>query len=67
MSNVRTLERDGLITRAARAKPTQRAEYELTALGRGLPEPLDAACAWAREHGTSFSAREAPLPFNRAG
>lgn len=30
--------------------PARRVEYALTPLGRGLLGPLDAACAWTREH-----------------
>ncbi|MBG0564255.1 winged helix-turn-helix transcriptional regulator [Actinoplanes aureus] len=43
--SLRTLERDGLITRAG-----QPVEYRLTELGRSLLGPMDAACEWARDH-----------------
>lgn len=48
--SLRTLERDGLITRTARMLPTQRVEYALTPLGRSLLEPMAAACDWAQQH-----------------
>jgi len=41
--SLRTLERDGLVRRAA-------GRYELSPLGRSLLEPMEAGCAWAREH-----------------
>ncbi|MBF9131206.1 helix-turn-helix transcriptional regulator [Plantactinospora sp. S1510] len=58
--SLRSLERDGLVTRRAHAEPTRRVEYELTALGRSLLQPIAAACAWAREHWDELlDAREA--------
>ena len=37
-----------------------RTEYELTALGRSLFEPMFAGCAWNRSHGAELAdAREA--------
>lgn len=58
--SLRELERDGLLTRAERTGPVRRVEYELTALGRSMVVPLDAACAWAREHWEELlDAREA--------
>ena len=53
--SLRTLERDGLVVRAG-----QPVRYSLTPLGRSLLEPMDAACAWAREHWEELlDAREA--------
>lgn len=52
--SLRGLERDGFVVRE------EPGGYALTALGRGLPGPLDAACAWTREHGDELiDAREA--------
>jgi DNA-binding HxlR family transcriptional regulator len=42
-ASLRRLERDGLVTRYA-------GQYGLTALGRGLLGPIDAACAWSAAH-----------------
>ncbi|WP_239124448.1 winged helix-turn-helix transcriptional regulator [Rhizocola hellebori] len=54
--SLRALERDGLIRRAA-------GEYSLTPLGRSLLGPLDAACAWTREHWDELlDAREGLYP-----
>ncbi|GLY51230.1 helix-turn-helix domain-containing protein [Lentzea sp. NBRC 102530] len=47
---LRDLERDGLITRHVHAEVPPRVEYELTALGRTLYDPLFALCRWAEEH-----------------
>jgi DNA-binding HxlR family transcriptional regulator len=47
---LRRLERDGLLTRTAYAEVPPRVEYELTALGYSLAEPITAMTAWAEEH-----------------
>jgi DNA-binding HxlR family transcriptional regulator len=47
---LRDLERDGLVARRAYAEVPPRVEYELTALGRTLHEPLLALSRWAEEH-----------------
>lgn len=59
--SLRGLERDGLIRRA------DAHGYALTPLGRSLLEPMDAACAWAREHWEELiDAREAGLAAEAA-
>ncbi|MFI6507091.1 winged helix-turn-helix transcriptional regulator [Streptosporangium sp. NPDC050855] len=58
--SLRTLARDGLIVRTAHPAPVQRVEYALTPLGRSMIGPMDAACAWTREHWDELlDAREA--------
>jgi DNA-binding HxlR family transcriptional regulator len=47
---LRRLERDGLLTRTAYAEVPPRVEYELTALGHSLTEPISAVAVWAEEH-----------------
>ncbi|MGD9955970.1 MAG: winged helix-turn-helix transcriptional regulator [Candidatus Nanopelagicales bacterium] len=47
---LRGLERDGLVTRTVHPEVPPRVEYELTASGRTLTEPLAALDAWARAH-----------------
>jgi DNA-binding HxlR family transcriptional regulator len=47
---LRDLERDGIVERIAYAEMPPRVEYELTALGRTLCEPLTALGRWAEEH-----------------
>lgn len=44
---LRTLERDGLVSRHIYAEVPPRVEYALTPLGRTLLEPLDAVRLWA--------------------
>ena len=44
---LRSLERDGFVTRTAHAEVPPRVEYELTALGRSLQGPLRALEEWA--------------------
>lgn len=47
---LRSLERDGLLTRAVYPTTPQRVEYELTGLGRSLREPIVGLLAWATEN-----------------
>ena len=47
---LRTLERDGLITRIAYDESPPRVEYQLTPLGLTLREPLAAIRDWAEAH-----------------
>jgi DNA-binding HxlR family transcriptional regulator len=61
---LRGLERDGLVTRTVFPTIPPRVDYELTELGRGLAQPVQALGKWAFEHlpeidgaRTSFDAR----------
>jgi DNA-binding HxlR family transcriptional regulator len=63
---VRALERDGLVTRTVYPSVPPRVEYELTALGRSLLQPVTALAMWAIDHRVAidgarktFDAREA--------
>ena len=47
---LRDLERDGIVARHAYNEMPPRVEYELTALGSTLREPLRALGAWAEAH-----------------
>ncbi len=47
---LRQLERDGLVKRTVHPSVPVRVEYELTALGRTLIEPLSALANWAENH-----------------
>ncbi|MEO3767928.1 helix-turn-helix domain-containing protein [Streptomyces sp. B8F3] len=47
---LRTLERDGILTRAVTPSVPVRVDYELTALGRSLAGLLTAVKDWAEEH-----------------
>ena len=49
---LRSLVRDGILTRTAYPVIPPRVEYELTALGRNLSEPLEMLDTWARHHMT---------------
>lgn len=48
---LRNLERDGFVTRTVYATVPPKVEYELTALGRSLNEPLRAMYEWTARHG----------------
>lgn len=47
---LRDLERDGIVSRTSYDEMPPRVEYELTALGRTLREPLTALGRWAESH-----------------
>ena len=49
-STLRTLERDGLVARTVTAQVPVRVDYELTALGRSLGEPLEVLRRWSEQH-----------------
>ena len=52
--NLRTLERNGLITRTHYSEIPPRVEYELTETGRDLVAPLHALETWATSHMTTI-------------
>ena len=57
---LRGLERDGMITRTVHASVPPRVDYELTALGYSLLEPITALEQWAIAHiGDVVDARRA--------
>ena len=47
---LRTLERDGLVSRTVTPAVPVRVDYELTALGHSLLEPIRHLKAWAEDH-----------------
>jgi DNA-binding HxlR family transcriptional regulator len=47
---LRGLERDGLVTRTIFPTIPPRVDYELTDLGRGLSQPVEALGKWAMNH-----------------
>jgi len=47
---LRSLERDGLLTRQVYAEVPPRVEYTLTPLGRSLREPLEVVQDWAERN-----------------
>lgn len=57
---LRALERDGLITRTVHAQVPPRVDYELTAMGESLLQPLTMLRHWAESHvPTILEARDA--------
>jgi DNA-binding HxlR family transcriptional regulator len=60
---LRGLERDGLVTRQLTPIIPPRVDYQLTALGRSLREPVVALGAWAKQHGEEIA--RAQLLFDR--
>jgi DNA-binding HxlR family transcriptional regulator len=53
---LRSLERDGLVTRTVFATIPPRVEYELTRLGRSLLIPVSGLGIWARQNQTAIQA-----------
>lgn len=49
-ATLKSLERDGLVTRTAYAEIPPRVEYALTELGRSLLQPVAALAAWAEQN-----------------
>lgn len=47
---LRSMERDGLVSRRAQSTMPPRVDYELTPLGLTLVAPLDALRSWAEQH-----------------
>ena len=47
---LRELERNGIVNRTIYAEVPPRVEYELTALGQSLKQPLDQVREWAEQH-----------------
>jgi DNA-binding HxlR family transcriptional regulator len=57
-TTLRALERDGIVSRTIYAEVPPRVEYEVTALGRTLTEPVLALAKWA-------AANQAAIVANR--
>jgi DNA-binding HxlR family transcriptional regulator len=51
---LRGLERDGMVLRTVFPTVPPRVEYELTALGRSLLEPVSGLGLWARQHSAAI-------------
>lgn len=49
-TNLKDLERDGLVERREFPQIPPKVEYSLTALGASLMEVLDGLCVWGTEH-----------------
>jgi DNA-binding HxlR family transcriptional regulator len=56
---LRTLERDGLVSRAVTASVPVRVDYQLTPLGDSLMPAVNAVKAWAEEHISEIEASRA--------
>jgi len=72
---LRSLERDGLLTRTVAASTPLRVDYELTPVGQSLRAPIIGLIAWAIENRSRMEkaranfdrafAKKAALPVNR--
>jgi DNA-binding HxlR family transcriptional regulator len=54
--NLRSLERNGLITRTVYPDAPPRVEYATTPVLKGIREPLEALAAWAERHRSTIAA-----------
>ena len=61
---LRSLERDGLVTRTVFPTVPPRVDYELTRLGRSLLEPVNGLGLWARQNQPAI--RQAREKFDAA-
>ena len=64
---LRSLERDGLVTRSVYDVVPPRVEYALTPLGKTLLEPLRAICRWAENHLPHVKSARAGARDERSG
>jgi DNA-binding HxlR family transcriptional regulator len=64
---LRTLERDGLVTRTVTASVPARVDYQLTPLGESLMPAVNAVKAWAEQHITEIEASRAAYDHTAAG
>ncbi|MFE2555817.1 winged helix-turn-helix transcriptional regulator [Streptomyces sp. NPDC059352] len=62
---LRSMERNGFLTRTVHDENPPRVEYALTPLGHSLIGPLDTACDWARAHAPEIA--EARASYEQAG
>jgi DNA-binding HxlR family transcriptional regulator len=53
---LRSLERDGLVSRKVHPVVPPKVEYSLTRLGRTLIDPLHTLCRWSERHLTELQA-----------
>lgn len=66
-STLRSLERDGFVTRTVTPTIPPRVDYELTAIGRDLMTPVNALAAWALAHRAQIERARARYDAKQAG
>jgi DNA-binding HxlR family transcriptional regulator len=63
---LRNLERDGLVKRTVTPSIPPRVDYELTALGHSLQQPICALATWALDNVETIHAAQARFDAERA-
>lgn len=63
---LRGMERDGFIKRTVTPTNPPRVDYELTALGHSLREPVEALGRWAYEHQSEIKRAQARFDARKA-
>ena len=64
---LRSLERDGLVSRTVYPTIPPRVDYALTPVGRSFMEPLEGLIAWAEAHAAGIKASRAAAGAIHAG
>ena len=62
---LRTLERDGLVSRTVTPTIPPRVDYELTELGQSLQKPICGLATWAMDHVEAIHAAQARFDRER--
>lgn len=57
--NLRSMERDGFVSRTVTPTTPPRVDYELTVLGHSLRDPVEALGRWAFEHDDDIKSAQA--------
>jgi DNA-binding HxlR family transcriptional regulator len=65
-ATLRSLERDGLVTRTIYAEVPPRVEYQVTEMGRTLTEPVLRLAMWVADHQETIIAHRAAFDRDRA-
>ena len=66
-ATVRNLERDGMLTRHVYAEVPPRVEYQLTALGRGLMDPVRGLVVWLQSNWPTIRGARTRFDARKAG
>lgn len=66
-ATVRNLERDGMLTRHVYAEVPPRVEYQLTALGRGLMDPVRGLVVWLQSNWAAIRGARDRFDARKAG
>jgi DNA-binding HxlR family transcriptional regulator len=66
-ATLRSLERDGLVTRTIYAEVPPRVEYQMTEIGRTLSEPVLRLAMWAADHQDAIKSHRVDFDRDQQG